>query len=550
MTAVAVLALGLAALRTARAALLYISLWQVREYRWDRFRAYLSTPAARALALHPLALSRLALLAALVASARWVPGAVALVAVVALYALEGLLAVREAAQRTIRRPARTARALALVDVVTLAGWAAIGAAGAVTLRSDLEPGPRWLSLALALLAVDRLLPFVAGAAVLLARLPNQALLRIDVRRARRALRGSRALVVGITGSYGKTSTKTFLATILSARYRVWFTPGSVNTLVGVARLVGHALARGQGYDAMIIEMGAYREGEIRAMCDLVRPRIGVLTVVAEQHLALFGSVERTLEAKFELIEALPADGLAVLNADDDRMARRSQRVGVRKRFFSATRPADVWAKDVGLDRDALTFTVVYGQEEARFRCQLLGRHNVEPLLAATAVALELGMTLPEIAEVAAAIAPVPRTMQPLRLATGALLIDDTFSASRQAVLAALDYLEEMPAARRLVVISGVPELAGMTRPAHEEIGRRMGQVCDRMVAVHGDFTGYYAAALGDAARDGRFVFEPNPARAADLLGDLGPEDVVLFEGRGAERVLERVRARAEAASPA
>lgn len=543
MIALAIAAATLAFLRSARAALLYISLWQVREYRWDRFRAYMGTPAARALALHPLPLTRLALLAALVAMARWTqPGEAALAAVAALHGIEVAVGAREAIARRIRRPARTARALALTGVVVLAAGAAIVLATVAATTADIGEGARWFSLAVALLGIDRALPFFAAGLVLAARLPNQALVALDVRRARTAMRGSRAVVVGITGSYGKTSTKTFLATILSKRYRVWATPGSVNTLVGVARLVARS---GADYDVMIVEMGAYREGEIRAICDLVRPRIGVLTAVAEQHLALFGSIERTLEAKFELIEALPADGLAVLNGDDGRIRARSAGVTVSRRFYSASRPADVWAKDIVVGQDALEFTVVYGQEEARFRCRLLGRQNVEPLLAAISVALDLGMRLQDISEAAGAIEPVRRTMEPVRLPTGVMCIDDTFSASRAAILAALDFLAEAPARRRLVVISGVPELAELTRPVHEEIGARMLEVCDRVVAINRDFAGYYESVTDEAARNSRLFVEPDADKAAELLGDLHEGDLVLFEGRGAERVLARLRARME-----
>jgi UDP-N-acetylmuramoyl-tripeptide--D-alanyl-D-alanine ligase len=541
VTALIVAAGSLAALRSARAALLYISLWQIREYRWDRFRAYLGTPAARALASHPLPLARLALLVVLVVMVPWAqPGDAALGAVAGLYAIEAALGLREVTGRTMRRPARTPRALALTAAVVAASWAAIGAATALALRAEAEDHVRLFGLAIALLAIDRLLPFAAGALVLAARLPNQALVALDVRRARRAMQGSRAAVIGITGSFGKTSTKTFLATILSERYRVWATPGSVNTLVGVSRLIARA---GADYDVMIVEMGAYREGEIRAICDLVRPRIGVLTAVAEQHLALFGSIERTLEAKFELIEGLPDDGLAVLNGDDARIRARSARIPVPRRFYSLSAPADVWAKDVAVQRDALEFTVVYGQEEVRFRCRLLGRQNVGPVLAATAVALELGMSLDDVSKAASAIEPVRRTMEPMRLPTGVTFVDDTFSASRAAILAALDFLAEVPAKRRFVVISGVPELAELTRPVHEEIGARMIQVCDRVVAINLDFAGYYENAMDETARSGRFFVEPDPSKAAALLGDLRDGDIVLFEGRGAERVLERLRAR-------
>ncbi len=135
-------------------------------------------------------------------------------------------------------------------------------------------------------------------------------------RARRTLQQANPVVIGITGSYGKTSTKEYLAHILSGRYRVLATPKSYNTLMGVCIVINNQLQNDYGYDYFIVEMGAYVEGEIRNICELTRPQISIVTAVGPQHLERFGSIEKTAKAKYEIIEALPPDGVGVFNWDN------------------------------------------------------------------------------------------------------------------------------------------------------------------------------------------------------------------------------------------
>src|SRR5690606_19766860 len=136
------------------------------------------------------------------------------------------------------------------------------------------------------------------------------------RRAANTLRRANPTVIGITDSYGKTSTKEYLAHILNGRYRAYATPKSYNTLMGVCIAINSDLAQDDAYDYFIVEMGAYVPGEIKSICDLVRPQISIVTAVGPQHLERFGSLENTARAKYEIIEALPADGVAVFNWDD------------------------------------------------------------------------------------------------------------------------------------------------------------------------------------------------------------------------------------------
>jgi len=176
-------------------------------------------------------------------------------------------------------------------------------------------------------------------------------------------------VIGITGSYGKSSTKEFLATILSAKYKVCKTSANRNSEIGVAETVLRELK--PEHEIFIVEMGAYRTGEIKAICDIVHPTIGVLTAVSEQHLALFGSLEATKKAKYELIEALPENGIAIFNADNRATRELAEQTLKPKRLYSTERPADVSANAITVQPEKLSFSQVIGIVASAFGKKVL-----------------------------------------------------------------------------------------------------------------------------------------------------------------------------------
>jgi UDP-N-acetylmuramoyl-tripeptide--D-alanyl-D-alanine ligase len=341
------------------------------------------------------------------------------------------------------------------------------------------------------------------------------------------------IVVGITGSYGKTSTKEILATLLGARYRVCKTAASVNTPVGIARTVLRGLR--PDHQVFVVEMGAYVPGNIRTLARLARPRLGILTAIGEQHLERFGSVENIGKTKYELIEALPADGLAVFNADNAgcrALAARTRHVPVRTYGLEmADGTPDLTADDIHTSPRGTEFTVrATGYGEARFVVPLLGRHNVSNVLAATAVALELGMTLEEVAAAAQRLEPVEHRLQLIPGSGGVTVIDDAYNSNPAGARAALAVLAEFPG-RKVLVTPGMVELGALEAERHAEFGREAAAVCDYIILVGSKRT----AAIADGARAAGFPAErlfvvPGLKEGTAQLGRLvAAGDVVLFE---------------------
>jgi UDP-N-acetylmuramoyl-tripeptide--D-alanyl-D-alanine ligase len=340
------------------------------------------------------------------------------------------------------------------------------------------------------------------------------------------------IVVGVTGSYGKTSTKEILATLLGARYRVCKTTGSVNTPVGIARTVLRGLRPDD--QVFVVEMGAYVPGNIRDLARLARPRIGVLTAIGEQHLERFGSVENIAKTKYELIEALPADGLAVFNADNAgcrALAARTHHVPVRTYGLDADGAPDVTAVDIRTSAEGTAFTVrAVGHGEAAFTSPLLGRHNVANVLAATAVALELGLSLDEIAAAARSLEPVEHRLQLIHGQGGVTVIDDAYNSNPAGARAALAVLAEFPG-RKVLVTPGMVELGTMLDERHAELGREAAAVCDYVILIGRRRTTAIAegALAAGFPADHLFVV-PTLKEATAQLGRLvSAGDVVLFE---------------------
>src|ERR1035437_4278204 len=269
-------------------------------------------------------------------------------------------------------------------------------------------------------------------------LPIQASVNLMYRiRARRKLDRFKPMVVGITGSYGKTSTKYFTEALMGSRFRVLKTRASFNTILGVCRAINEEL--GPEHEVLIVEMGAYRRGEIRDMARLTRPRIGVLTAIGPQHLERFGSIETIEKAKFELLEALPADGVAVINNDDPRvrwLAGTLRGPGVRRYGIDyssgeySSGELDLRADSIEHGSDGLTFNLIDREgHRVTVKTRLIGLHNVSNILAAAMVAQVAGVSLREIAGAIGRLQPVPHRLETHTGADGVTIIDDAYNSN-------------------------------------------------------------------------------------------------------------------------
>jgi UDP-N-acetylmuramoyl-tripeptide--D-alanyl-D-alanine ligase len=320
-------------------------------------------------------------------------------------------------------------------------------------------------------------------------------------------------VVGITGSVGKTTTKDVLRTILALRFTTAASERSFNNELGVPLTLANAPA---GTEAAVIEMGARDRGHIALLCDVARPTIGVVTVVAGAHLEVFGSIEDVARAKGELIEALPAEGTAVLNAADHRVAAMAARSVAGVRTYGET-AGDVRAEAITLDEEVRPrFRLVADGRTVEVRLGLHGRHQVTNALAAATAALAAGCTLEEVAAGLAVAETSGLRMDLRRTASGGLVLDDSYNANPTSIASALDALVALPGRRRVAVLGVMAELGPGSAEAHRAIGALATGLGVEVVSVAAPAYGVADVADLDAV--------------VDRLGPLGEGDVVLVKG--------------------
>ena len=351
-------------------------------------------------------------------------------------------------------------------------------------------------------------------------------------------------VVGITGSVGKSTTKELVAEVLAQRYQTLKNPGNYNNEIGLPLTLLHATRQ---HEYAVLEMGFYVPGEIEFLCDLSLPQIGVVTNIGTVHAERAGSQEAIARGKAELVHALPPDGLAVLNFDDPWVRAMADQTQARVFFYGLNPRADIWAEDVeGLGLEGIRFKLHYRNEVLHLRVPLIGRHSVHTALRAAAVGLNEGLTWQEI------VGGLRSERTQLRLLTvqagsGALILDDTYNASPQSMLAALNLLEELEG-RKVAVLGDMLELGPYERQGHEMVGARAALVVDELVTV-GERGRVIAAAAARAGMPSDLIteFPDAPAAVSFLQERLGPGDVVLVKGSHGMRMDRIVSALEESA---
>ena len=348
--------------------------------------------------------------------------------------------------------------------------------------------------------------------------------------------------IGITGSLGKTTTKEAIAHLLSARYRVHRSKGNFNNHFGLPLGL---LTLEPEYDLAVIEMGMSHAGEISALAKIALPNEGVVTTVAPVHLEFFDSIAGIARAKYELIEALPANGTAVLNADDEYVSQFGRDFKGKVVLFGLSSSADVRAEAIhDLGVDGTRFELVSDSVRQEVHSPLLGKHNVSNVLAAAAVALQHGVTPSEIAELLPSLEPADKRGVVVQLGNISVL-NDCYNSSPRALMAAVDTLAAMRASRRIVVAGEMLELGATAEQLHRECGRYFaGKKLDFLLGVRG-----LAKPMVEAAREAgmKAEFVATPEEAGGWLANNARDgDAVLLKAsRGVklERALEAWRQR-------
>jgi UDP-N-acetylmuramoyl-tripeptide--D-alanyl-D-alanine ligase len=339
------------------------------------------------------------------------------------------------------------------------------------------------------------------------------------------------LTVGITGSVGKTSVKEAVAAVLSSRLRTLRSPGNANNEIGLPLTL---LRLDASVEAAVLEMGMYTGGEIADLARIARPSVGVVTAVAPVHLERAGSLDAIANAKAELVETLPADGVAVLNADDSIVRSFDRRTAARAVLYGMAADADVRVEDVRAAGAAGTsFTLVAAGSRREVLTPALGRHSAVNGAAAAAVGLAAGLGLDEVADALAGGWSADHRAQLVDLGRYRLL-DDSYNAAPSSMLAALDLLATLPG-RRVAVLGEMLELGDLSDAGHREVGEAAGRTLDELVTVGAGAGRIADAAVAAGLPAGRVHRAPDRAAAATVLRDVVRDgDVVLVKAsRGA-----------------
>ena len=444
--------------------LTFASLWQVKEWRIDRLKEHFRSEGLFQQTfglLKPLIL----LLALPALLHRWVPHDTWTMGVLSLLTI--LTVIRLALSRQ-PHPVWTVKAIALVGGALC--FVLLAALLILLLPPTFMPGMV-------------LVPLLASLALVLSWsifLPVDALLKRRIMRRARAMRDrhEHLIVIGITGSVGKTTTKELLLHLLKDQGAV-ATPAYVNSEIGVARWMMRVLAEEATPKILIVEMGAYRSGEIRRLCAIMRPLIGIVTFIGSQHIALFKSQEKLLAAKAELFDALPPEGAGIVNGDSPFATELKTHAHCRTVTVGTGGPADMEAFDIEETATGLRFRV----GNTMITTPLHGTHNVTNILLAMAAAEVLDLPRPHIARRLPSFRPPEHTFS-VRTVGTVTLLDDTHNASQASFNASIGWAKAQPAEEKVLLTSGLIELGEEEDRVHAQLGVEAAGIFARVIFCH------------------------------------------------------------------
>jgi UDP-N-acetylmuramoyl-tripeptide--D-alanyl-D-alanine ligase len=508
--------------------LFWLYLWQLKEYHIGRFIDHFRTHKGKKLLFSFAQILKLVLLIFLLADNNSFAFVFSVLTIV--YFIELLFFARSIFNRSFKKPVWTLKTVFLstvsfIFVILLLGWI-------LNLKDEAKLE--------GLLIFDILAPLIVSAIVLLLQPIFVTVRNNTLRQAQDKLEKIRELsglkVVAITGSYGKTSTKEFLIKILSKKFRVLSTKEHQNAEIGIANCILNDLK--PSHQIFIAEVAAYDKGKVKEVCGILKPEIGIVTGVNEQHLAVFGSLKNLLlgEGGGELAEVLEKNGTLIVNGDNKYCRDLYKRSNGNKKIYSLgnkTINSDLWSDSVTVHRDYISFLAINKSGElAHFDARVLGKHNVQNLLAAILTANELGMSFEEISNACKSILPEQSGMALRQGKHGINIIDSSYSANPDGVFADLDYLSIF-LGKKVVVMPCLIELGDASSIIHEKIGRKIGEVCDLAIITTKDKFKEIKQGFDETKKESaKILLCDNPSdiySAITLFCKSG--DAVLLEGR-------------------
>src|SRR3989338_8489623 len=536
--------------------LFWVSLWQIKEYRSDRLRAHLlSTRQGRSLIFgfeNIIKITVLLLFFLIIFVDKLTFYYSIIVSVI--YLISFIKVIYELTNKKFKLPKITIKSILIFFLTFLIGL--------LLYLLPLLDKFFWL------VFVDKILTFIIAFEIALFSIPSDFYKDLIIYRAvKKRNLYKKLLVIGVTGSYGKGSTKEYLATILSGKFNILKTPSNNNTSIGVAKTILSSL--NERKQIFVVEMGAYKIGEIKEICSIAKPRVGILTAVNDQHIALFGNLNNTMKAKYELIESLPNNGFSMFNAGNPNSLNLACKTKRKKIIYFADyndktaqilkeAPSlsqeteslhmlpyeacenknleyDIVATNIKIDKFQISFNVELKNKNKKIsslKVRLLGGYNVENLLPGIYLADYLGMTKSEIRESLKKILPIKKTMEPFITQKKTVFIDDTYNSGFASVDSAVEYMK-LYKGKKALVLSPLIELGKNASFDHYSLALKIGGICDYLILTNNDFIEEIKKGI-DKSQGECVIMVDSPKNIASFISvTFAKNDVVVFEGREA-----------------
>ena len=525
-------------IRTVKHVLFWIYLWQLKDYHVGRFMDHFRTEKGKKIFFnYSFVLKLLFLLLILINyyylhSANYWTFVLFFYALCIVYIVESIIFLT----KKYKQPVWTSKAIFLTLISLY-----------IILILLLNPYnlKNSISFTLNILIADVLMPLIISCIVLFFQ-PLFVIIRNSIlKKAKKKMETFKNLtVIGITGSYGKTSTKEFLTTILSSKFKVLSTEDHQNSEIGIARCILNKLD--DSHQIFVVEMGAYNKGGIKLLCDMVRPKMGIVTGVNVQHLSTFGSMENLLSAEGggELLKNLPLNGTLIVNGDNKYCLDLYKQAKINKKIYSIKNDkvqSDIWTEEVTVHKDSLDFVVINIDKKVHhFNVKVLGGQNIQNLLGAILTATELGMSFEEIGRAFQKIKPEHAGITLKEGVYGINIIDSSYSSNPDGVMADLDYLNiwsnnqlALPGPKKVIIMPCLIELGNKSREVHRDLGKRIAEICDMAIITTKDkFKEIKTEAVSNGMSKDRINFEENPKKIFNIVTTFCKDgDVILLEGR-------------------
>lgn len=514
----------------ARNILFWVSLWQNKVYRLARVSAHIrETVQGRELLLSYFSLAKWGLfLSYIFVIVNDKVTSFYQILVGLLYIAEALVVFTEIKQHRLTLPSITPKTITICILTFIAV--------VILFLTPITDGYLWM------LFLDRMVVVFIALFVFFFAFPTEILHDITVQKAIAKIKQNKQLlIIAVSGSYGKSSTKEFIAQLLSPKYTVVATPHSMNAPIDVAHTILSEVR--DTTEVLIIEMGAEKKGDNEEICQIVTPSISVTTSVSDQHLSIFGTIENVYETEMELIHALPKDGIALFNGNSDGAYKLYKKTKKKKILYKCTAnasavKANFSATTILVKENKIVFTLHFKAKTIRMKTPLLGAHMVENVLPAIYIAHFLGLSMTKIKRDVAHLTPPAKTMVKIEH-RGITLIDDTFNASPESVFAAANYMS-IYKKKKIIVLMPLLELGSNAKKRHIELGECLAKICDYLFLTNNNF--YTEIMSGVNRKESNCkLFVAQPLEIVKQLQTIEKKgDVILFEGKEAAAVLNRL----------